>query len=176
MQEPGSCSRPLHTGCRRGSKQVSPRLIPGPHTFSWFRHHLKHFDASTRVRFHSPSRSAPDAVFAASFPRRSPPRLLTGAARGGLLPPPARRQRRACLHHLHSTASQQTAPTRPADYRSGHTYVAAFFTNSSSIFSPRVSRSSSMPRALGRSGRAPDRLLDTLGDCPWLGACCAGFR
>ena len=86
-QEPESCSRPLHAGCRRGSKQVSPRLIPGPHTFSWFRHHLKHFDASTRVRFHSPSRSAPDAVFAASFPRRSPPRLLTGAARGGLLPP-----------------------------------------------------------------------------------------
>lgn len=33
-----------------------------------------------------------------------------------------------------------------------------------------------MPRALGRSGRAPDRLLDTLGDCPWLGSCCAGFR
>jgi len=33
-----------------------------------------------------------------------------------------------------------------------------------------------MPRALGRSGRAPDRLLDTLGDCPWLGACCTGFR
>jgi len=109
MQEPESCSRPLHAGCRRGSKQVSPRLIPGPHTFSWFRHHLKHFDASTRVRFHSPSRSAPDAVFAASFPRRSPPRLLTGAARGSLLPPPAKRQRRACLHLLHSTDSQQIA-------------------------------------------------------------------
>src|SRR5690349_224933 len=105
MQEPESRSRPLHAGCRRGSKQVAPRLIPGPHTFSWFRHHLKHFDASTRVRFPSPSRSAPDAVFAASFPRRSPPRLLTGAARGGLLPPPARRQRRACPHLLHSTGA-----------------------------------------------------------------------
>ena len=134
MQEPESRSRPLHAGCRRGSKQVAPRLIPGPHTFSWFRHHLKHFDASKRVRFHSPSRSAPDAVSAASFPRRSPPRLLTGAAHGGLLPPPARRQRRACLHLSHSIASQQTAPTRPAGYPSGHTYAAAFFRNSFSIF------------------------------------------
>src|SRR5271155_790027 len=68
VQEPGSRSRPLHAGRRRGSKQVAPRLIPGPHTFSWFRRHLKHFDASTRVRFHSPSRSVPDAVSAAPFP------------------------------------------------------------------------------------------------------------
>ena len=36
----------------------------------------------------------------ATFPRRSPPRLLTAAARGGLRPPPAQRPRRA---------------TRPAD-------------------------------------------------------------
>src|SRR5216683_2797854 len=69
------------------------------------------------------------------------------AARGGLLPPPARRQRRACLHLLHSTASPQSAPTRPAGYRSGHTYAAAFFRNSFSIFSSRVSRSSSRSRA-----------------------------
>jgi hypothetical protein len=48
----------------------------------------------------------------ATFPRRSPPRLLTAAARGGLRPPPARRPRRATrpttpwpLHLLHSTAS-----------------------------------------------------------------------
>ena len=147
MQEPESRSRPLHAGCRRGSKQVAPRLIPGPHTFSWFRHHLKHFDASTRVRFHSPSRSAPDAVSAASFPRRSPPRLLTGAAHGGLLPPPARRQRRACLHLLHSTASQQTAPTRPADYRSGHTYAATFSRKVTFCRSSRTSRSASRSRA-----------------------------
>jgi nitronate monooxygenase len=57
------------------------------------------------VRFHSPSRSTPDAILAAPFPRRSPPRLLAGAAHGGLLPPPARRQRRACPHLSHSTAS-----------------------------------------------------------------------
>src|ERR1700728_3467229 len=151
MQEPESRSRPLHAGCRRGSKQVAPRLIPGPHTSSWFRHHLKHFDASTRVRFHSPSRSAPDAVSAASFPRRSPPRLLTGAAHGGLLPPPARRQRRACLHLSHSIASQQTAPTRPAGYRSGHTYAAAFVRKAHFISSSRFFRSSSRSRA--RSGR-----------------------
>ena len=46
------------------------------------------------------------------FPRRSPPRLLTAAARGGLRPPPARRPRRATrpipvrlLHLSYSTAS-----------------------------------------------------------------------
>src|SRR5258708_3798072 len=147
MQEPGSCSRPLHAGRRRGSRQVAPRLIPGPHTFSWFRRHLKHFDASTRVRFHSPSRSAPDAISPRLFPRRSPPRLLTGAARGGLLPPPARRQRRAILHLLPSIASQQVAPTRPASYRSGHTYAAAFERKSAFIRSSRTSRSSSRSRA-----------------------------
>src|SRR6266542_1698296 len=42
---------------------------------------------------------------------------------------------------------QQAAPTRPAGYRSGHTYAAAFFRNSSSIFCSRVSRSSSRSRA-----------------------------
>jgi hypothetical protein len=144
-------ARALFTPDAAGAvSRSSPRPIPGPRTSSWFRHHLKHFDASTRVRFHSPSRSAPDAVSAASFPRRSPPRLFTGAAHGGLLPPPARRQRRASLHLLHSTDSQQTAPTRPAGYRSGHTYAAAFVRNSHFILSSRFSRSSSRSRA--RSG------------------------
>jgi hypothetical protein len=160
MQEPESRSRPLHAGCRRGSKQVAPRLILGPHTFSWFRHRLKHFDASTRVRFHSPSRSAPDAVSAASFPRRSPPRLLTGAAHGGLLPPPARRQRRACLHLSHSIASQQTAPTRPAGYRSGHTKAAVFFRNSPSA------AGGSLPRVRSRAHAPPGKQAGPARDDP----------
>ena len=32
MQEPGSCSRPLHAGHRWASKQVPAQLIPGPPT------------------------------------------------------------------------------------------------------------------------------------------------
>jgi hypothetical protein len=70
-----------------------------------------------------------DAVRPASFPRRSQPRLLTGAIRGGLLAPPARRQRTACLHLFHSAAKHRTAPTRPTNYRSGHTYAEAFERN-----------------------------------------------
>jgi hypothetical protein len=51
------------------------------------------------------------------------------------------------LHLLHSTDSQQLAPTRPADYRSGHTYAAAFFRNAFSISSSRFLRSSSLMRS-----------------------------
>jgi hypothetical protein len=51
------------------------------------------------------------------------------------------------LHLLHSTDNQQPAPTRPADYRSGHTYAAAFERNSTFILSSRFSRSSSRRRA-----------------------------
>jgi hypothetical protein len=46
----------------------------------------------------------------ATFPRRSPPRLLTAAARGGLRPPPAERPRRA-------TKPKGPAPPSPAQHR-----------------------------------------------------------
>jgi hypothetical protein len=61
-------------------------------------------------RFRSPSRLTPAALTARLFPRRSPPRLLTAAARGGLQPSPAGRPRRATrppaqlLHLRHSSA------------------------------------------------------------------------
>ena len=46
------------------------------------------------VRSRSPSWPTPDALTGAPSPRRSAPRLLTGAPRGGLRPPPAGRPRR----------------------------------------------------------------------------------
>jgi hypothetical protein len=95
-----------------------------------------------------------DAVRPASFPRRSQPRLLTGAIRGGLLAPPARRQRTACLHLFHSAARHRTAPARPTNYRSGHTYAAAFERNATCIFSSRFSRSSSRSRTRSEAGSA----------------------
>ena len=55
-------------------------------------------------------------------------------------------------------------------------YDPAFLVHAWKRVSTKQGGQDPMPRALGRSGRAPDRLLDTLGDCPWLGACCAGFR
>ena len=60
-------------------------------------------DASAVVHSRSSSRRTPDPLSAGLSPRRSPPRLLTGAARGGLGSPPARRTQRAYLHHWHST-------------------------------------------------------------------------
>jgi hypothetical protein len=110
-QEPGPRSRHLHAGHHLGSQQASPRLIPGPQT-------VPGFDAtrcfSTRHQWFACARlrdpHLPRSV-ARLFPRRSPPRLLTAAARGGLRPrlhgdrggPPVQQPR--LLHLLHSTAS-----------------------------------------------------------------------
>ena len=103
--EPEPSSRHLYAGHHLGSKQAPPRLIPGQQLDPGFD------DAATLSTLHqwfthvrllgshlTPSR--------APFPRRSPPRLLTDAARGGLRPPPAGRPRRANLHLQHSTASK----------------------------------------------------------------------
>jgi hypothetical protein len=91
----------------------------------------KTFDTSAVVRSRSPSWSIPDAVIATPFPRRSPPRLLTGAARGGLKPPPAERLRRAYLHLLHSYAQS-------AEHRSTSASPScARGTRSAVFFSPR---------------------------------------
>jgi hypothetical protein len=68
------------------------------------------FDTSAMVRSRSPSWSIPAALNGATFPQRSPPRLLTAAACGGLQPPPEGRLRRTTsptgqpLHLRHSTA------------------------------------------------------------------------
>jgi len=53
--EPRPSSRRLHAGHHLGSKQVSPRLIPGQVIIPRFRCHLYTFDTSSTVRFRSPS-------------------------------------------------------------------------------------------------------------------------
>ena len=68
------------------------------------------FDTSSVDRLRSPSWSTPAALTARLFPRRSPPRLLTAAARGGLRPPPAGRPRR-------TTSPERPAPPSPMQHR-----------------------------------------------------------
>ena len=65
---------------------------------SRFRRHPYAFDTQSVVCSRSPSWLSPDALVVHLFQRRSPPRLLTGAARGGLKPPPAGRLRGANPH------------------------------------------------------------------------------
>ncbi len=96
MQEPEPGSRHLHAGRHPGSKQVSPRLIPGQDPKPGFRHRLRAFDTSSVDRLRSPSWLTPDALTGAPFPNDAQhERLLTAAPRGGLEPPPAGRLRRA---------------------------------------------------------------------------------
>jgi hypothetical protein len=68
------------------------------------------FDTSSMDRSRSPSWPTPDALRARLAPRRSPPRLLTAAARGGLRPPPAGRPRRP-------TSPIGLAPPSPMQHR-----------------------------------------------------------
>ena len=109
MQEPRPRSRHLHAGHHLANQQAPARLIPRLQS-------IPGFDVNLFLR-HVISGSLALAfvihtcrAHGATFPRRSPPRLLTAAARGGLRPPPAQRPRRATsqqrqlLHLLHSTA------------------------------------------------------------------------
>ena len=57
----------------------------------------------------APSPWSPPDASSAPFPRRSPRRSSTNAARGGLEPPPAGRLRRANLHLSHSTTPRNLA-------------------------------------------------------------------
>jgi hypothetical protein len=125
--KPKPSSRHLHAGHRLASQQAPCQAHPGTPCQPRFRCHLCSFDTSSVVRFRSPSRLTPAALKARLFPRRSPPRLLTAAARGGLQPPPAGRLRRATrppARHLHLRYS--TASVGPTFYieppqRSWHT-------------------------------------------------------
>ena len=103
------------------------------------------------------------------FPRRSPPRLLTAAARGGLRPPPARRPRRATrptkarlLHLSYSTASSGLvfyiqppstfvfAPNRQSrDHRAVGSQVR--------LADRRISRALARTRVSGQPRRCRDR-------------------
>jgi hypothetical protein len=123
LPAPDPSSRHLCAGHHLASQQAPARLVPGQQldpgfddtaTLStlqqWFTH----------VRLLG-SHLTPSP---APFPRRSPPRLLTAAARGGLRPPPAGRSRRANLHHQHDTASESPRPLHEnLPQRSWHTVV-----------------------------------------------------
>lgn len=90
-----------------------PRLIPGPSLplvstpLGSSRHVFGRF---TFVRLHGPhlTRSTPRL-----FHRRSPPGLLTPAARGGLMPAPARRHRGALPHLRQSIERCRTLLSHP---------------------------------------------------------------
>jgi hypothetical protein len=101
---PGPSSRRLPAGHRPSSKQVSLGLYPGPNTLPGFDVVDILFDPSSAVHLRSSSWSIPDALQGAPCPRRSPPGLLTRAARGGLKPGPAARLRGAYPHQLCSIA------------------------------------------------------------------------
>ena len=86
--EPGS--RHLYAGHHLGSKQVSPRLIPGECCAPGFDVICEPFDMSSVDRFRSPSRLLPDELVARLFRNAQHERLLTAAPCGGLQPPPCR--------------------------------------------------------------------------------------
>jgi hypothetical protein len=93
--EPEPSSRHLHAGHHLANQQAPARLVPGPQSIPGFdviyRLSTRHqWFADARLRDPHLPRST-----ARHLPRRSPPRLLTAAARGGLRPPPTRRPRRA---------------------------------------------------------------------------------
>ena len=78
--KPGSRSRRLHAGCRLGSLQAPPNLIPGSKFIPGFDIASIPFDTSSAVHLRSSPRSAPDGVLLRLFHQRSPRRLLTHAA------------------------------------------------------------------------------------------------
>jgi hypothetical protein len=110
VPEPEPSSRHLHAGHHRGSRQVTPRLIPR-------RTVPPGFDAilgiTTRQRWFAFARLLDPhrRTDCPPFPQRSPPRLLTDAACGGLQPLPAKRLRRAHLHLRYSTDLKLRSPT-----------------------------------------------------------------
>ena len=120
---PDPNSRHLCAGHHLANQQAPARLVPGQQrdpgfddtcTLSTFQQWF------TLVRLLGPHLTPSRAP----FPRRSPPRLLTAAARGGLRPPPAGRSRRAYPHHQHDTASKDHALLhRNLPQRSWHTVI-----------------------------------------------------
>ena len=116
-REPGPRSRHLHAGHRLANQQAPARLIPGPERFPGF--DVTHLLSTLHQRFACARLRDPylPRSRARLFPRRSPPRLLTAAARGGLRPPPARRPRRATQPYRPSSSISCTAP-HPAAWSS----------------------------------------------------------
>jgi hypothetical protein len=95
---PPICRMPL------GPSQASPKLVPEVGPAPGFDIVYAAFDTSSAVRLRSPLSTLPAGIIVPAFPRRSPPRLLTAAARGGLGSAPDCRTRRALLHLSYSYA------------------------------------------------------------------------
>src|ERR1017187_4914823 len=73
--------------------RAPPELVPGATTIPRFRHRPVNFGTSSAVCLRSSLRISPDGICSRLFLRRSPPALLTPAARSGLEPAPDRRLR-----------------------------------------------------------------------------------
>lgn len=107
--EPDPCSRRFKAGCHADRKQIPVGTAPRTHTVPRFRHRCKVSTLHQRftfVRLHGShlTRSLPRL-----FTRRSPPRLLTAAARVDLQPDSAIRLREAHSHLMHSSPCTQCA-------------------------------------------------------------------
>jgi|SRR5580704_11616646 hypothetical protein len=113
-KEPDPGSRRLQAGCRSGQVfRAPPNSSQEPLPSSWFRHRPVHFGTSSAVRLRSSLRISPDGILFRLFGRRSPPPLLTAAARRGLEPPSDRRLRGTCPHLFCSfTPSSQSMCSR----------------------------------------------------------------
>ena len=103
-QQPVSGSRPLYAGRRPPGHQAPGGLIPEMWTASGFDGTYGYqlvFEGLLPLGFRTPTcpRSIPGLLI-----RRSPPRLLTAAARTGLRPAPESRSRWAYHHLLRSFA------------------------------------------------------------------------
>src|ERR1017187_10538691 len=84
---------PLGSGFR-----APPKLIPAPLPSPRFRHRPIDFGTSSVVRLRSSLQISPDRFYLRLCLRRSPPTLLTPAARSGLKPAPDRRLRGTYPH------------------------------------------------------------------------------
>src|ERR1022692_5079968 len=90
---------PLGPGFRAPPKLVSRGPLPSPR----FRHRPVNFGTSSMVRSRSSLQISPDRFYSRLFLRRSPPTLLTPAARSGLEPAPDRRLRGTFPHLSYSS-------------------------------------------------------------------------
>src|SRR5208337_2843128 len=132
-KEPDPGSRRLQAGRRSGrASGLRPNSSQGPLPSPWFRHRPVNFGTSSAVRLRSSLRISPDGIKSRLFLRRSPPPLLTAAARSGLKPAPDRRLRGACPHlfcsstpPLQSVCSRRTRCIRSRTSATCLTEIAA---------------------------------------------------
>src|ERR1017187_1225356 len=98
-KEPDLDSRHLQAGCHLGrASGLRPNSSRGPLPSPRFRHRPIDFGTSSVVRLRSSLQISPDRFYLRLFLRRSPPTLLTPAARSGLEPAPDHRLQGAYPH------------------------------------------------------------------------------